>query len=410
MKTKKITTLFVISSILLLNALVFSSSANATTTSPAILNQFDEGNTSDVFGQSLGIPSFNEVTNGTDDEIEDETDDETDDETEDQTDDEADDDDNDEDQDEVDDEVESENEREVSIEVQDSEASIESELKYGNMKNQIKVELRLEDEGIKFKTEFDSESNSSEIELEFKVKFQSIYEFIDIDEDGLFNASVDQVLQEYRLNSFAPILFDTIVNDDGSKLHNLTVKTTDDVFTLYIYIAEEFQQIQNTTLTPAEMKLDIQIKDFPYLNDTSYLALKTKLESSNEYEEEDETEDEQEGYAENEKGVYTESNGISGFFTWAEYAQIDGMDTLILTSPIENEIESGEEKFYLIYPHGDFIFHDPKIGVKNVLTYTSLETSILDSIPGASGLWIIAIFGVSTLFLIQNALHKKKNR
>lgn len=99
-------------------------------------------------------------------------------------------------------------------------------------------------------------------------------------------------------------------------------------------------------VTPTEAKIDIEIKNFNYINNSSQIALYTKLKSDKEYEEEDETEDEENEYAEDEKEVKTTSNGYTGIFTWAEKAEVDGVSKEVLTSDIEEDDEK-YEKIYL---------------------------------------------------------------
>lgn len=277
---------------------------------------------------------------------------------------------NDDDNDDVDDDLEESNEREIQVEVDDNEAKIESELKNGDSKDVFHVELKTNDDGLEIQFEYSTETDSLETELAFKVEFYKLIEFIDIDNNSIFNTSVDEIKQEYSLDLFSPIVHTTESLDINTSAHIFEIYTTDGIFGAKIYIVEEFTKIDNSTIiSPTQVKFDIIIKNFDYLSNDSYLALSTKLESSTEYEYDDETEDEVNSRAFNETSVKTTMNNLSGFFSWIETAIIDGVEIPVLSSPIhdDDDLEEDEQKLYLNYPHGTEIIHDPKIGVIGVL-------------------------------------------
>jgi hypothetical protein len=91
------------------------------------------------------------------------------------------------------------------------------------------------------------------------------------------------------------------------------------------------------------------------------------LESENDYYDEDETEDEIREYATNEKGVVSEMNNLTGFFTWKDNATINEISKNVLTSDLDiDDYDGDEQKLYLIYPRGSHIYHDPKIGIAGI--------------------------------------------
>ncbi len=413
MKTRRTPiTRLLMASVLLMSLL----SVNSLLLTSGFESNFDEAtlNSEQIFVESpYSTMDQNETTyedQDDDDEIGETEDDDFDEPEDDETDEQDVDDDEDEesedsDNDEISDDVEDDNERELEMNFEPKHAAIESQLKNGDNKDKIKLEVETGDDGIKIKVEYSSESESSETELEFKVKFQTIYEFTDVDGNLIFNESIDEIEQEYRLENFTPIQYSPMLQPDNSTLHYFNASTADGVFTVHFYLSEEFQSVQEQILTPTEMKFDIEILDFPYQSPTSLLALHTKLEAEVEYEEEDETEDEENGYAENEKGVSLEMNGQSGFFSWAEYANIDGVDQLVTSSPVEEDDDADEQEIYLNYAHGDRIYHDPKMGVKNILTLPEATTGplggLLDTIPGYS-FWMIAVaIGVGAVAILK---------
>ncbi|MFW9819403.1 MAG: Loki-CTERM sorting domain-containing protein [Candidatus Thorarchaeota archaeon] len=274
----------------------------------------------------------------------------------------------DEDSDGVDDEFEDELERDINTEIDNNTITIESILRSATGKNKIEFEISNESDGLSIKVEFtpnyNPNTNTSQIELEFGVTFREIVEYVDINTDGVFTESIDEKINATPLDDFKEPIYTIQDITVDTQLHYITYTTSDDVFTAHIYFVEEFEIINDTLITPSETKIDIEINNYNYLNDTSQLALFTKLESEVEYKMEEDTEDEESGYAENEISAYTTMNSFTGFFSWKENATVDGVIKDVLVSQIEDdEFEPNEQKMYLNYPRGTLIYHDPKIGI-----------------------------------------------
>ncbi len=279
-------------------------------------------------------------------------------------------DDNDDDNDGIDDDFEEENKRDIDIEFSDNEFQIDSQLRNGEITDEIQLKVKYDEDGISIEVSYKEESEYEEsTELEFNVEFHKLIEFGDLNDNGVYDEFTDQFLQEIALNSFKPPDYTSSNLSNDTNLHYIRVVTTDDIFTAHIYAIEEFGVVNNTLITPNQIKINIEINNFVYLNSNSYLALYTKLESEVNFEEEDETEDEREGYAENERGVITKVNQFTGIFTWQKNATIDGISRKVFSNSIETEDnDENEQMIFLNYPYGDHIFHDPKIGIAGLLT------------------------------------------
>ncbi|MFX1378633.1 MAG: hypothetical protein ACFFA4_06030 [Promethearchaeota archaeon] len=310
----------------------------------------------------------------------------------------------DDDSDGVEDQFEEEHERTINTEIEDNIISIESVLRTETGKNKIEFEISNESEGLSFKVEFtpnyNPASNNSQIQLEFEVTFKQIVEYVDVDADGIFTESVDEEISVTSLDDFkAPIYTISDISLD-TKMHYIVLTTTDDVFTAHVYFVEEFEIINETLITPTETKIDIEINNYNYVNDSSQLALYTKLESEVNYKMDDKTEDETSGYAEDESSAFTMQNSFIGFFSWKENATIDGVSKNVLVSQIEDDdFEPNEQKIYLNYPRGTLIYHDPKIGIGLPLAS--------QMIPGYTIL-IIALVSVLGITGIIYAIKKKQ--
>lgn len=322
----------------------------------------------------------------------------------------------DEDNDGIEDDEEEVNERDVKFEIKENQVKIESELKIGEKKDEIKVEFDIEDKP-KFKIEYQSESNTNEIKLEFSVIFYGLIEFIDSNSDGIYNESDDQIVQKTEFDSmeFLPIIYTTQKTETNTTIHIFNATAANGVFTVIFYVVGEFTLIDGTLITPTEVKIDIGIHDFPYKDNSSALALQIKLESETDYEEKSETEDEKQGYASNEYAAETTMNGFTGFFSWSGQVLVDDQNQTVLTSPVEeDDIDPNEQKLYLNYPHGIHIVHDPKIGVAGVLQIPSIPSEIVSNLLAILELskegYLVSITAFTLLVLSVSVLYRRKKR
>ncbi|MFX0006483.1 MAG: hypothetical protein ACFFA7_11135 [Promethearchaeota archaeon] len=309
----------------------------------------------------------------------------------------------DDDSDGIDDGFEDKHERDITTEIDENTITIESILRSADGKNKIQFEISNESDGLSIRVEFTpnyvSDSNTSQIKLEFGVTFREIVEYVDFNADGVFTESIDEKIDSYSLDDFKVPIYSIHDISLDTKMHHIVFTTSDEVFTAHIYFVEEFEIINDTLITPSETKIDIEIKNYNYLNDTSQLALYTKLDSEVNYEMKDSTEDEELGYAEDESSTYTTMNSFKGFFSWKENATVDGLVKDVLVSQIEDDdFEPNEQKIYLNYPRGTLIYHDPKIGI---------GLPLASQIPGYSVL-IIGLVGALGITGIIYAIKKKQ--
>ena len=313
----------------------------------------------------------------------------------------------------VEDNVETENERQVQVEVQSSQVEIQSELKNGENKDKIEMSVKSEDDGIAVQVQYKSESASQESELQFKVQLRKLIEFVDKNGDGMYTPAsepADEKIQEYALKSFKPIEYTAPV-DAANPIHYFKIQTIDGVFTAHFYISGEFSSVNETIITPSQLKIDLEIKNFPYQSNDSQLALYTRLESENDYQEEATTENEADNIGSGEDSVETTVNNQVGYFSWAETALIDGVEKPVKTSPVatDDEMES-ENKIFLNYPRGNLIYHDPTLGVYGVVKVpTSTDPGILDiTAPSNYPLYGIVAVALVVGILVIVRIRKKQ--
>ncbi|MHA1988047.1 MAG: hypothetical protein ACW98D_15540 [Promethearchaeota archaeon] len=330
----------------------------------------------------------------------------------------------DDDNDGIDDNFEDDNKRDVSIWIGENVVEMGSIRRHGDQKDIIDMRVGFGLEGISVRVSFGTIIRNSECDepqeepksegegdellwvndceiiqykLKFDVWFRGLIEFVDLNDNDILDFEIDEIIEDYGFGTFQPVDYSLISISDDTNLHYILLNTTDGVFATHIYFVEEFVYVDETLISPTQVKIDIEITNFNYTHPDSQLALHTKLWSEAiGYEETEETEDEKEGYASEEKEVYINSEEYTGIFSWKETALIDGVEMPVLTKRI---VVGGEdehlEKLYICYPRGNHIYHDPKIGI-----YISIVQAPSLIIPIIMTSGIASVIGITTVAFI----------
>ncbi|MHA1963449.1 MAG: hypothetical protein ACW97G_02585 [Candidatus Thorarchaeota archaeon] len=256
------------------------------------------------------------------------------------------------------------NNREVTINATDTYVEIESELESGGVEDSFEIEVEVGLNGAEFKIEFETESGTNETEREFEVEFDELIEYLDVNGNGVYDDSVDTDIQTLELVSFEPIVY-TLENTADGPVHIIDVLTTDGVFGARVYAVGDFTEINGSVIAPTQVKIDVYIRGFNFTEVDSLLALKVELSTELETSFDEETEDEEDGRAIDEAEIDVLLTDVTGFFSWKESAEIDGVTHLVNSSI--HEVTATEQDIYLSYPQGSDIVHDPKIGFENLL-------------------------------------------
>jgi hypothetical protein len=308
----------------------------------------------------------------------------------------------------IDDDTEEHNERGVHIDFELYEIELKSVLLSGDTHHEIEIELDSVDE-IKVQMEFSKFNNTPEPEIEVSVEFREIIEFVDSNENGIYDSGDEDVsVYDLREADYNEIEYATRTTSDGETEHILTAQTSDGVFKVVVHAVGSFAVIESGTLSPSEIKIDLIIQNFPYEEDNSQLALFSKLETEEEYEEEHEGEDHIDDDSDDEHKVILTAADAEGYFTWADNADVDGVDTPV-SSSTETE-EDGDLKLYFVYERGTAINHDPKLGVPFLALSTGPTGSDDDDNSGMRGVTYLAALLVGGL-AIGGAVYwrRKKN-
>ncbi len=270
----------------------------------------------------------------------------------------------------IDDDYEESNKRVIDIEFSSDKFEVESVFKGEDQKDDIGISVRYDEDGITIKIGYDPHYEGEDVdlfELEFEISVRRIIEFVDVNDNSIYDNNFDIKVQEVELNDFNLINHTIIETGSDTNIHYLRLSTTDGIFSTNFYFSEEFDLLNKILLTPTETKIDFEINNFNYFNNSSMIALDILLEAEGEYEEKDETEDEKLGFAINEASLFIANDSRLGFFSWNKNASIDGILKDIFVSPIEFDDVEEEQRIYFNYPRGNYIHHDPKIGIEGIL-------------------------------------------
>ncbi len=328
----------------------------------------------------------------------------------------------DDDHDGVDDTVEEEEKRDIEIWFGDHVVEMSSVLRHGDQKDILDMRIGFNEHGLSVRVSFGTimkaeepleepegseelresamESGDDnewiEYKLEFEVRFRGFIEFVDLNDNGVYDHEIDKLIEDYGINSFQPISYSLTPISNDTNLHYFLLKTNDGVFAAHIYFVEEFVYLNDTIIAPTQVKIDIEITDFNYINDSSQLALITKLRSeTHDYEKREETKDEEDGYGNEEEEVYIENDIYTGIFSWKETAMIDGVEMEVKTNSLEVDVEDENIQILLInYPRGNHIYHDPKIGISITTVLGATQPTIVPIIVTGG---VVALIGVATI-------------
>ncbi len=271
------------------------------------------------------------------------------------------------DNDNIDDNFEDLNKRKIEVDLFENEATIQSIRGATEAKDLIRTDISYGESGVEIQIRYKSKLET-DFEFTFGIVFRELIEFIDDDFNGIFDPEVDEKIQNYTLKDFSPISYEKTVIQGTNFLHHLRIQTVSNNFTLNLYFAEEFTIVENSLITPTQAKIDIEILNFNYLNDSSQIALYTSLNSETNFQRHNDTEDEEIGYATNEQSIATIQNDYTGFYSWNKSGIIDDDSQNMLVSDIlPDDISETGKKVYLNYPRGVIIFHSSKIGIEGLL-------------------------------------------
>ncbi|MCH8908125.1 MAG: hypothetical protein IH840_13635, partial [Candidatus Heimdallarchaeota archaeon] len=317
-------------------------------------------------------------------------------------------------------------ERELTISVEPDRVEIESQLKFGDNKDEFEIEFRAESgEEPEIELEYSTETDKLEAEFEFEVEFEQIIEYVDNGTSDGYQVGEEVFIYEIGETDWNDIVW-TVTTIDGAEVNIFTATTSDGVFSIILRISGSITDLGNATLTPNSLKMDLKILDFPYTASDSKLAIKAKVETEAEIEQRDESTEETSGFGTDEAEIFIGNAAAQGFFSWAEYALADGSNVTVITSALtesddpDEDLEEGKTSNTMYFSFNGTnlqdIVWDPKVGVQSQGTqlglvaidekYSSLrDTSDGGGLPGFE-FWLI----LSMFALFQASIKIKKRQ
>jgi DNA-binding transcriptional ArsR family regulator len=309
-------------------------------------------------------------------------------------------------------EIQTQNSREVKVEFQQNLVVIDSdkldEQNEQNEQNETKIKYNIHYNSEELETQilYYPKSSSPNWAVNFRFRVENIIEYLDSDQNMLFEEELDQILQTYELTGFYLANYTEITLETNHTINLIQINSSDDVFSTYFYISEQFVAFANSILTPSQIKIDFSIINFPYLDENSRLALNLKLIGNNRYQTQHQTYDEEKGFASNESAIDVGLDSAA-YFSWQTFAYVDGISTPVyISNAPTSPSQRNELQFYLNYEQGAIIFHDPKLGIKDILDLF---------IPGTDSDWTVIqmigmIFVASTVLIFGLMMTKQEYR
>ncbi|HUS99822.1 MAG TPA: hypothetical protein VMY59_05840 [Candidatus Thermoplasmatota archaeon] len=219
--------------------------------------------------------------------------------------------------------------------------------------------------------------NASTGQRHFSLIIEQLIEYNDINTNGKYDHN-DVIVSSLLMSNitFTNITYTNSTTVDGKTYTIIETHTPDNLFAITIYLVSERTSFLNNTITQKEIKIDFKINNYPFVNQTSQLALITQVETPFVITPEEDTYDEEQGTATQESGLNISSANRSGFFTWANEAIVDNTVypvNVTVVSKSEQTFTGNNYETYtqtqviFSYPRGQRIIHDPKIGVIELL-------------------------------------------
>lgn len=278
--------------------------------------------------------------------------------------------------------------RGLQVEINSKSVKVESAMRTGTSKDQLKFEMESDDE-FHVRMQYATSASRSMALMRFKG-----YAIIEYQGTGAFVNGSTPIVSTYRLRNWKSI------SCPNQKIGNATVytcsaTTTDNVFAAQVMFSTDLVATTNVTMRPTSTKISFVISNFPYRGTGTRLALVGKVYAGNAMikREENESEEKREGLVKSkEKQV---KMGNMAFFSWLENAVCDNIACSVANTAMEKTgEEDGEDRiiFSFLATSPRIIDWDPKLGVSADLINGATSKT-------ASCLLLVLVAALLTLFM-----------
>lgn len=186
--------------------------------------------------------------------------------------------------------------------------------------------------------------------------------------------------------------------------------TAPGLLTVTVGASERFAKVDGGLVTPAEAKVDIEIRGWPFSQGATNLGVDVEMYTDVAVvpRVEDRSLDEDRGWASAEEQVNVTRDRNTAFFSWADTALVDGLSRPVQTTPLETSGEGYE--FALVYDRGAVIVHDPKMGVES----TALWSIWYEERPGVlradPAMYVVGLAAIASVVAASVLIRRRRRK
>ena len=222
--------------------------------------------------------------------------------------------------------------------------------------------------------------------------------------------------REFKAGIYKPMNAESIEKEDGDLEVEISLTDRREVFGLTCHISNDFYLAEGDFLSPASMKFDIDILNYPYIDNNTDIAIlmdvvvKSSVGENISVEDREISYERSRGFVEDEKEVRIGSSNFKGFFSWSNVATCDGVERDVNVERTHSIIGSGQIErgipvvnsngIIMTYSRSETINHDPKIGFIEVLDQSVYEKAIYSDDASQVLQSNITMFLASTLVVL----------
>lgn len=261
------------------------------------------------------------------------------------------------------------------------------------------------DEG-RLRVRYVSTEPGNESVLTMDLGFLGLVEFRDTDADGRYgfgDRSVQRITigdmegasvvsESFLTNGHAATVSYSFPNRSSSEASNDTVPPISDdepsllpgTLLLRFYMVPTTQTFGGSTVTPMDIKFDIEMTDFPYREAGTKLALETRFSASESVRD----------APWRDRALEIGDGYFRGFLGWTRTAMVDSNPRPVEVSTLSHVPGADEDRgssvaMAFTYPAGDKIVHDPQVGI--VRYQGDLGEALRDLVEGN---WLLYTLGL----------------
>jgi hypothetical protein len=212
-------------------------------------------------------------------------------------------------------------------------------LSHGGFSSHVNVELGL----------YDDVSTAIPL-LDFKIKYDSLIEFVDGNDNGFFDPTTDIVVGKTSLNNMLRLGFGYGV--DGKPAYYSSYSTIDGIFKVDFYTTQEHVLLsrQVGSLSPNELKSSITITNYTPITGGTQLALNLSLTSNQDI-----------IFSNLDLSATTSSGNFKAGYLWYDTAIINDLETIVNTTTPSSAVPINTGQIYVNFGSVINGSYDPRL-------------------------------------------------